>query len=105
MADRDIGEVLDAAVEGDDLHLIYKIEGRPQEVDIFELSRALESLGKVIQEGNRILYPENDLTLKVSPFEPGSFIMDIAMHVQQNPESGGLFALLVTQPELLKQAK
>jgi hypothetical protein len=94
-----------AAVEDDDVHLIYKIEGSPHEVDIFELSRVLESLGQVLQEGNRVLHPESDLALKVSPFESGSFIMEIAMHLQQNPEHGSLLAMLATQPELIKQAK
>jgi hypothetical protein len=42
----------------------------------------------------------------VSPFEPGSFIMDIALHLQHSAEHGGtLFAALATQPEMIKQAK
>jgi hypothetical protein len=105
MSETDFANGLDTAAEGDDLHLIYKIEGRPNEVDIFELSRVLESLGEVLKEGNSLINPESELVLKVKPFEPGSFIMDIAMHVQQNPEySGGIFALLA-QPDFANQAK
>jgi hypothetical protein len=96
--------IIDAEVQGDDLHLIYKIEGRPHEVDIFDLSRALESLGQVLQEGARVVHPEITLSLKVAPFQPGSFITDIAMTVHQNPQMG-LLALLATQPDMLKQAK
>jgi hypothetical protein len=90
----------------EDLHLIYEIEGLPSEVDIFELSRVLESLGEVLREGNRVLHPDTDLVLKVQPFEPGSFIMDVAMQVQhQAQEQAPLLAALMTQADLLKQAK
>jgi hypothetical protein len=88
----------------EDLHLIYKIEGPEHEVDIFDLSRALESIGQVLQEGARIVHPEISISLKVAPFEPGSFIADIAMIVHQNPEAG-IFAAFATQPEIIKQAK
>jgi hypothetical protein len=81
-------------IEDDDLHLIYKIEGSPHEVDIFDLARALESLGQVVQEGARVVHPEITLSLKVAPFQPGSFIADIAMFVHQNPQAGGLHQLL-----------
>jgi hypothetical protein len=96
MALKRLYDLKDEVVEDDGVHLIYKIEGSPHEVDIFELSRVLESLGQVLQEGNRVLHPENNLALKVSPFEPGSFIMEIAMRLHQNPEHSGLFAMLVT---------
>src|ERR1700683_633561 len=89
-----------------DLHLIYEIEGRPSEVDIFELSRVLESLGEVLREGNRVLHPDTDLTLKVQPFQPGSFIMDVAMQIQQHAQDQApLLAALTTQGDLVKQAK
>jgi hypothetical protein len=106
MPETDFTEVLAAAVEGDDLHLIYKIEGHPNEVDIFELSRVLEGLGEVLRESNRLAHPESDLTLRVQPFQQGSFIMDIAMHVQANQDQGNtIFALLMAQPDFLNQAK
>lgn len=93
-----------ASVESDGLHLIYKIEGSRHEVDIFDLSRALESLGQVVQEGTRVAHPEISLSLKVAPFEPGSFIADIALQVQHNPQMG-LFAAMLTQPEMVAKAK
>jgi hypothetical protein len=37
MAKTEKKAALDAEVHGDDLHLMYKIEGRPHEVDIFDL--------------------------------------------------------------------
>jgi hypothetical protein len=105
MDPQDLTEALAPAVEGDDLHLIYKIEGPPHEVDIFELSRVLESLGEVLKEGHRVLHPETQLALKVQPFQPGSFIMDIGLQVQQNVQDPSIVALILTRPDFLKQAK
>jgi hypothetical protein len=93
-----------ATVKSDGLHLIYKIEGSQHEVDIFDLSRALELLGQVVQEGTRLAHPDISLSLKVAPFEPGSFIADIALQVQHNPQMG-LFAAMLTQPEMVAKAK
>jgi hypothetical protein len=88
---------------GDDLHLIYKIEGQPHEVDIFELSRVLESLGQVLQEGNRIVHDQQrmDLEIKVKPFEPGSFIVDLGLHLQQN----AAYLAFLGSPEMLAHLK
>jgi hypothetical protein len=61
----------------------------------------LQSLGAVLQESNKLLNPQTELTVKVRPFETGSFIMDLAMHIQQNP---GYLAFLGA-PEFIEQAK
>jgi hypothetical protein len=95
---------MNATVRGGDLHLIYKIESVQHEVDIFDLSRALESIGQVVQEGARVAHPEISLSLRVAPFEPGSFVADIAMIVHSNPQLG-LFAAMLTQPEMVAKAK
>src|SRR5260370_69546 len=42
-------------IHNGDVHLIYKIEGKPNEVDVFELGRMLDSIGNVISETNRII--------------------------------------------------
>jgi hypothetical protein len=105
MALKIIDAVKKPAVEDEDVHLVYKIEGDPHDVDIFELSRVLESLGRVLQEGNRVLHPESSVVLKVSPFEPGSFIMDIAMQMQQAAGHSAPLLAAVMQPEMIKQAK
>lgn len=98
----EIGPIDPPTVAQTDIDLIYKIEGTPNELDVFELARVLEALGKVLEEGYRIVHPnEGELAIKVKPFESGSFIMDIAMHVRAIP--GVLFFL--ASPEILKYAK
>ena len=85
-----------------DLNLIYKIEGKPNELDVFEVARVLDSFGNVLKESYRIAHPnEGELVVKVKPFESGSFIMDIALHVQQNPG----FLFLLGHPEIIKYTK
>jgi hypothetical protein len=91
----------ESAEDPEDLHLIYEIEGKPNEVDIYDLSKALESFGEILREGNRLLSPETELSLKVRPFERGSFIMDIVLRVSENPA----FLAFLASPELRKQAK
>ena len=86
-----------------EINLIYKIEGKPNEVDVFELARVLDSFGNILREGYRVVSEPTagEMVVKVKPFEPGSFIMDIALHVQQNPQF--LFAL--SQIQALDKAK
>jgi hypothetical protein len=81
-----------------DVELVYKLEGSRNELPIFELSRVLDALGTVIQEGNRIVHPRSEeLVVRVKPFQEGSFIMDLVIAVQQDPTV--LFAL--THPEAI----
>jgi len=90
-------------IDNGDVHLIYKIEGKPNEVDVFELGRMLDSIGHVISETNRIIRKPDagDLAIKVKPFQTGSFIMDFVMHVHQNPQ----YLFLASQGETIKQVK
>lgn len=87
----------------EELHLIYKIEGDPNEVDVFELSRVLEGIGNVLKEGNRVVSGgiDTELLVTVKPFESGSFIMDLTLYVQQNP----IYLAFLAHPEAIKQAK
>ena len=89
-------------VDPEDIDFVYQIEGDPSQVDIFELARVLDSFGNVLQESYRTAYPEEgDLVVKVKPFEQGSFLVDLALTVQQN--SGYLF--VASHPEILEHAK
>jgi len=93
-------QFVDASRE--EIDLIYKIEGRPSEVDIFELAKVLDSFGNVLRESYRVAFHEQgELTASVKPFEQGSFLMEIALVIQQNPAY--LFA--AAHPELVEQAK
>lgn len=58
----------------------YKLGGEPQEINVFELAPTLLSLGELIQEGNRTLYPErNQIAVNVRPFKGGSFIVEVVL--------------------------
>jgi hypothetical protein len=86
----------------DSIDLIYKIEGDRSEVDVFELSRVLDSIGTIAKESYRVAHPdEGELKLAIKPFKEGSFIMDIALQLQQNPAI--LFVL--THPEVRDNLK
>jgi hypothetical protein len=91
------------ASESGQVNLIYKIEGKPQEVGVFELARVLDSFGNVLRESYRIVSEPNagEMVVKVKPFESGSFIMDLALRVQQNPE----YLFLLSQVQVLQHAK
>src|SRR5260370_729880 len=79
-------EVPGPAVEVGEVHLLYEIEGQPNEVPVFELSRTLEALGNVIQEGDQIINADrHELIVKVKPFQQGSFVMDLVLSIQNNP--------------------
>src|ERR1700727_134208 len=86
----------------DSIDVIYKIEGDQSEVDVFELSRVLDSIGTIAIESYRVAHPdEGELKLAIKPFKEGSFIMDIAFQLQQNPAI--LFVL--THPEVRDNLK
>lgn len=91
------------ADDSGDIHLIYKIEGKPNELDVFELGRMLDSIGNVISETNRTIKKADagELGIKVKPFQAGSFIMALVMHVQNNPE----YLFLASQADNIKQIK
>jgi hypothetical protein len=81
-----------------EVHLMYTIVGPQDSVPVFELSRTLEALGNVIEEGDHVLYPDrHQLVVKVRPFQEGSFLMDLVLSLQHNPTV--LFFL--TQPEAI----
>jgi len=85
-----------------EVHLIYKIEGVPDDIPVFELARTLEALGHVIQESDRVINEEqHTLLIKVKPFEEGSFLMDLVVSVQNNPA----ILFFLTQPEAIERIK
>jgi hypothetical protein len=86
-----------------EVHLVYKLEGEPNEVDIFELSRVLAGLGEMVQESYRVVNqtPEAEVVMNVRPIREGSWWMDLVMTIQQSP--GMLFFL--AYPEAVKHIK
>ncbi|MBC7929270.1 MAG: hypothetical protein H7Z38_01785, partial [Rubrivivax sp.] len=68
-------------------NFIYELGGDVGEIDVFELAPTLLSLGQLIQEANRTLYPQGqEIAVNVKPFKQGSFIVDIVLfpsHLQQ----------------------
>lgn len=85
-----------------EVHLSYQIEGPQDVVPVFELSRTLEGLGNIIQEGDHVLHADRHaLVVRVKPFQEGSFVMDLVLSVQNNPAV--LFFL--TQPEAIERIK
>jgi hypothetical protein len=72
--------------ESGEVHLIYKVEGKSDEVPAFELSRALEALGNIIHEGDKVINGDkHDVLVRVKPFQEGSFVMDLVLSIQNNP--------------------
>lgn len=67
-------------------NFLYTLQGQfPEGIDVKELSPILLSLGELIQESNSILNPSGrELSVKVRPFEEGSFIVDIFVFAQNN---------------------
>jgi hypothetical protein len=58
---------------------VYRIEGDNQ-LELSELIPILTSLGELIQEGNRVAYPDlPDIAISVKPFEEGSFEIELLL--------------------------
>ncbi len=94
------GDISDG--ESESIDLIYKVLGKPSDVDVFELARVLDSFGNVAREAYHVVSKdEGELVVKVKPFERGSFIMDVGLYVKNNP--GVLF--LMAHADLMKYAK
>ena len=78
----------------DSVDFIYKIEATSNEIDAHELSGVLESLSLVLRETYQIAHPdEGELSVRVKPFESGSFLMDIVLHIQSNPDSVSFYRI------------
>ena len=65
-----------------DVHLIYKIQGKANEVDVFELGRVLDSIGNVISETNRLL-KKPDTAASAAPVADAT--TKITLHPQDAP--------------------
>lgn len=72
--------------------LVYKIAGKPSEVDVFQLSKVLEAIGTVVREAYKVTGAPagSEMEVRVGPFDRGSFVMDLPMLIHQHP---GLFTL------------
>jgi hypothetical protein len=91
-----------AGSDTEGIHLIYKIDGKPNDLDAFELARVLDSFGYVLQESYRIAHPdEGEMSVRVKPFESGSFIMDLVLTVRQDPT----VLFLLSNLDIFKYAK
>lgn len=62
--------------------LIYKLNGDFENgIDVFELSPVLLSLGQLISESQKTLYPDKPrLAINVRPFKGGSFDIQLILH-------------------------
>jgi hypothetical protein len=62
------------------VEFVYALEGDVREVDVFALAPALVSLGNIIQEASRTLYPENPpVSVCVRPAKEGSYLTDVVL--------------------------
>jgi hypothetical protein len=90
---------------GEKIDLLYKIEGQPNELNIFELAKVLESFGTMVKESYQLIHPKaGDLDVRVKPFEQGSFVINFPMEVKEAAAVGMLF-FAQHQTELIALAK
>jgi len=63
------------------IDLIYKLNGNIDEgISVYELSPILLSIGKLINEAHRVLYPsDREVAINIKPFGKGSFEINILM--------------------------
>jgi hypothetical protein len=78
----------DRSIKMAEAQLVYELEGTISEIDVFKLAPTLLSLGNLIQNSNRQLFPDGaDLAVNAKPFRAGSFIVDLSLvsssHIEQ----------------------
>lgn len=63
------------------IDLIYKLNGNIDEgISVYELSPILLSIGKLINEAHKVLYPsDKEVAINIKPFDKGSFEINILM--------------------------
>ena len=63
------------------MNLVYELYGEVGEgIDVFDLAPLLLSIGEILQEGNKTLFPRGkELSVNIKPFREGSFIIDVAL--------------------------
>lgn len=71
------------------IDLIYRLDGEREKIEngfsVFEIAPILLSVGELIKESNKTLYPlGRDIAVNVKPFREGSFIIDIVIFAQNN---------------------
>lgn len=75
------------------LDLIYKLNGDIEDgINVFELSPILLSVGKLINEAHKTLYPyDQEIAVNVKPFKKGSFEINIMMFANEMAEQSLAF--------------
>lgn len=75
------------AEKNPEVSVIYRLEGDIADIDVDELAPALMALAALVRDGNRALNADGeDVAVRVRPFRPGSFEVDIVLvaHVAMN---------------------
>lgn len=66
-------------------HLVYKLDGELNEINVFQLAPTLLALGELIRESNNSIFPEGrEIGVNVKPFRQGSFIVDFTLASPDN---------------------
>ncbi len=62
------------------LEFVFKLEGRVEDLEVFDLVRTLESMKVALQEGNRTVNPQSpDIRVAVRPIQAGSYEIHYAL--------------------------
>ena len=82
-----INQQREGDADNSQVQLVYKIEGTPSEIPIFELAHTPQALGTVIQETTKVIgTTQSEVAISVRPFAPGSFGWDVVMLMHRHPE-------------------
>ncbi len=67
------------------INLIYKFNGDVDSINLFEIAPILLSVGQLIQDSNKVIYPDaEDIGINAKPFDKGSFIIEIVLFAKTN---------------------
>ncbi len=66
------------------IELVYRLDGEIREIDVFKLAPALTGIGELIQSAHAELRAEHQVGVNIKPFGRGSFVVEIALFVQEN---------------------
>jgi len=94
--------------------LIFKLNGKIDDgIAVFELSPILLSVGTLVKEAHKTLYPnDRDLSISIKPFEKGSFDINILLSAKSvldqfldffNSETGRNITAVLTYIGLISQ--
>lgn len=67
------------------INLIYKFNGDVESINLFEIAPILLSVGQLIQDSNKVIYPDaEDIGINAKPFDKGSFVIEIVLFAKTN---------------------